>query len=304
VKNVSVICLISIFLGAGSLARAQGVSRCFRADWLQGERTVNLTVDGGKVTGTFTVGNGGDDSRRAATYDFGGTLKGNTLTVAFDGGRLPDVAPSEMKSLRWTLVKSGGKELLRIKFSGKNYVTNKYEEHFADFESCDGVIPASAGSPQDTISISSIRRRYADINKNLAQYKVVKKELSGFSTEGGELIAYFDGPGIAKIAATYYGETGRSLEEFYYWDGKLIFVFRKQDSYDKPMSGKVVKTRENRFYFSNDELVRWINENAKQVATGNNEYREMQTHYLDSSRRFTDGARSQETVIEAPESHQ
>jgi hypothetical protein len=33
-------------------------------------------------------------------------------------------------------VKSGGKELLRIKFSGKNYDTNKYEVSFADFETC------------------------------------------------------------------------------------------------------------------------------------------------------------------------
>jgi hypothetical protein len=226
------------------------------------------------------------------------------LTVAFDGNKLPDVAPSEMKSLTWTLVKSGDEELLRIKFSGKNYETNKYEDRFADFESCDGVAPASAGSSQDEASISSIRRRYADINKHLAKYKVVKKELSGFSTEGGELTAYFDGPAIVKIAAVYYGETGRSSEEFYYWNGKLIFVFRKQDSYDKPMSGKVVRTRENRFYFSNDELIRWINENAKRVATGDNEYREMQTHYLDSSRRFTDGARSQEPMIAAPEFHQ
>lgn len=163
------------------------------------------------------------------------------------------------------------------------------------------VVPASANSSQEKDSISSIRQRYAAINKSLAKYKAVKKELSGFSTEGGELIAYFDGPSIVKIAATYQGETGRSFEEFYYWNEKLIFVFRKQDTYDEPMSGRVVKTRENRFYFSNDELIRWINENAKQVAPSNNKYLETQTHYLSSSKRFTEGARSQESTIEAPE---
>lgn len=164
-----------------------------------------------------------------------------------------------------------------------------------------GVTTASANSSQEKDAISSIRRRYTVINKSLAKYRVVKKELSGFSTEGGELIAYFDGPAIVKMAATYQGETGRSFEEFYYSNEKLIFVFRKQDTYDQPLSGKVVRTRESRFYFSNDALIRWIDENAKQVAPGNSEYPQMQTHYLGISKRFTEGARSRQLSIEAPE---
>lgn len=136
-KNVSVVYLICLLLSAGSLASAQSVSKCFRADWLQGERAVNFKVIGNKVTGTFTVGSGGAATRPDATYEFSGKLKGNTLIVEFAGNTLPDVAPSEMKSLIWTLVKSGDQELLRIKFSGKNYETNKHEVRFADFEPCD-----------------------------------------------------------------------------------------------------------------------------------------------------------------------
>lgn len=151
-----------------------------------------------------------------------------------------------------------------------------------------GFVPASANTAQEKDAVSSIRRQYASINKNLAKYKVVKKELSGFSTEGGELIAYFDGPAIVKVAATYQGETGRSLEEFYYSNEKLIFVFQKQETYDEPMSGKVVKTRENRFYFNDGELIRWVNESAKQVAPSDSRYPDMRTHYLGSSKLLTD----------------
>ena len=136
-KNVSMNCLISLVLGACSAVNAQSVSKCFRADWLQGARVVNLTIQGSKVTGTFTVaGDGSDSTRPDATYKFSGTLKGNALTVAFAGNKLPDVAPSEMKSLVWTLVKSGNQESLRIKFTDKNYETNRYEDRFADFASC------------------------------------------------------------------------------------------------------------------------------------------------------------------------
>jgi hypothetical protein len=130
-----VIILVCVLACAGSSASAQGVSKCFRADWLQGERVVNFRINGSKVTGTFVVGSGGD-TPSDATYEFSGTLRGETLTVTFADNKLPDVSPSEMKSLVWTLVKSGGTESLRIKFSGKNYDTNKYEVSSADFEPC------------------------------------------------------------------------------------------------------------------------------------------------------------------------
>jgi hypothetical protein len=135
-KNISVIGLVCFMLSAVSLAGAQSLSKCFRADWLQGERAVNLTINGSKVAGTFIV-RGSDDATSAdKEYKFTGTRRGNTLTVAFAGNKLPDVTPSEMKSLVWTLVQARGQERLRIKFYGKNYDTNKYETSFSYFESC------------------------------------------------------------------------------------------------------------------------------------------------------------------------
>jgi len=89
-------------------------------------------------------------------------------------------------------------------------------------------IGAAAVQAQDPIE--SIREHYATINRKLASYRKVKKDLTGFSAEGGELIAYFHGPTIMKIGATFFGETGKSTEEYYYWDGKLIFVFRREIS--------------------------------------------------------------------------
>lgn len=145
-KNLSVAGLICLLLGAGSSAFAQSVPKCFHAYWLQGERVVTLEIRGSKVTGTFSV-RGDNPAHPNATYDFSGTRRGNVLTVAFAGDKLPDVAPSEMKSLIWTLVKPGAKEKLRIKFYGKNYQTNKYEVHFEDFDPCEedyAVLAASA----------------------------------------------------------------------------------------------------------------------------------------------------------------
>jgi hypothetical protein len=147
-------------------------------------------------------------------------------------------------------------------------------------------------------AINNIRRQYSAINKLAARHKRVKKELSGFSLEGGQLVAYFDGPAIAKMVATHYGEMGRTSEEYYYSSGKLIFVFEKVFHYNKPMSGKVVRTVENRYYFDNDNLIRWIDEKGKQIDSSTEEFRSKQKDTLENSHRYAAGARSNNPSIE------
>jgi hypothetical protein len=156
-----------------------------------------------------------------------------------------------------------------------------------------------AASAQVEESIASIRQHCAKTNRSAAKYKKVKKDVSGFSAEGGQLVAYFDGPNIMKIAATFYGESGKAAEEYYYWDGKVIFVLRTDYRYNKPLSGRVVRTTVDRFYFSDDKLIRWIDENGKQVAADTSEYQDKQKEYLDSSKQFIEGARSKKSTIES-----
>ena len=143
--------------------------------------------------------------------------------------------------------------------------------------------------------VESIRQHYAQINSKLASYRKVKKDLSGFSAEGGELVAYFHGPSIMKMVATYFGETGKATEEFYYWNGRLIFVWRQELRYDKPLSGKVVGKKENRYYFADDKLIRWIDENGKEVANTQS----AESEYLKSSKEFSEAARSKSKSVES-----
>ena len=158
---------------------------------------------------------------------------------------------------------------------------------------------AAFATPQTEKEIQSTRQSYAAINRNQARYRKVKKELSGFSTEGGVLTAYFDGPNIVKILATYYGEMGRTNEEFYYRDGELIFVLRTELNYNRPLSGKVVSKKLNRFYFNDDKLVRWIDPAGKLMASDSSEYQEQEKDNLETSKKFIDGARSSNKTIES-----
>jgi hypothetical protein len=162
-----------------------------------------------------------------------------------------------------------------------------------------GFFASTVTSAQSSDPIQTIRQQYASINRNVAKYRKVKKELSGFSAEGGELIAYFKGPAIVKISATYFGEIGRATEEYYYVNEKLIFVYRKDSRYNRPLSGKIVSTAESRFYFKDDKLIRWLDAQGKQVGPETAEYSAKETDYLANSRQFTAGARGKSRTIES-----
>jgi hypothetical protein len=157
---------------------------------------------------------------------------------------------------------------------------------------------ANAQAAQGPDPIQAIRQQHAAINRNAARYKKVKKELLNFSAEGGELVAFFSGPSIVKISATFYGEMGRATDEFYYSNDKLIFIFRRHSHYRMPLTGKVVRITENRYYFKDDKLIRWIGEDGKQVSSSSSEFAAKEAEHLASSKQFTEGARSKSPTIE------
>jgi hypothetical protein len=151
---------------------------------------------------------------------------------------------------------------------------------------------------QNADPIPSIRKQYTAINKRAARYRKVKKELSGFSLEGGELLAYFDRGAIVKIVAHHFGEGGNTVEEYYYQNGQLIFVFEKVSHYNRPVSGKVVRTIENRYYFNNDDLIRW-NYGKGNAVSHDADYRLKEKELREHSNIFLAGAQSSKRIVEA-----
>jgi hypothetical protein len=133
---MKILIVFLILISANSVVFAQAESECFQNDTLQGKQIVKFQTRENGVTGTFEFENG--ESELARAYKFTGTLGANgALRVRFENDELPDVSPSEMKSLNWTLLENDGGEILRIKFYGKNYETNKYADYFADFAPCE-----------------------------------------------------------------------------------------------------------------------------------------------------------------------
>jgi hypothetical protein len=112
------------------------------------------------------------------------------------------------------------------------------------------------------IFINNIRAEYQKINST--RMRVVDAEAQEESSEGGEVKKYYDDHGVRKIVADYAGETGRASWEFYFTkEEELCFVFVTSYFYDRPLSGKVVRKEENRYYFHHRRMIRWIDEKGK-----------------------------------------
>jgi len=72
-----------------------------------------------------------------------------------------------------------------------------------------------------------------------------------------------------------------------------------ENRYDKPLSGTVGKKTENRFYFKVEKLIRWLDENGKEVGAASAEYVPKQTDYLKMAKQFVEGAKSRVATIKS-----
>jgi hypothetical protein len=111
----------------------------------------------------------------------------------------------------------------------------------------------------DTAKMNFIKTQFAEINKNLKSYKRIEKTDTAETTEGNEVLLYYKGSEMKKIAANYYGETGKALQEYYFFNKKLIFCYCVDYHYNKPFTikggGKITSTTEERFYLDNDKIL-------------------------------------------------
>lgn len=108
------------------------------------------------------------------------------------------------------------------------------------------------------------REVYAAINaqeKSLRSDKVTYKE----DELTFELMGWKDGDELKKILVTVPGEDGEGSEEYYLENGKPLFVFSHYKA-PGPKEGKAPHRVENRFYFKEGKLFKWLSSEREEVA--------------------------------------
>src|ERR1700761_1505761 len=85
--------------------------------------------------------------------------------------------------------------------------------------------------------INLIKIQYNDIETNLKSYKKtvanIDEEEGG---EGSEVVKYTDNKLTKKIKVSSMGETGNLVEEYFFFEGKLIFYHSVESKYNMPVN--------------------------------------------------------------------
>jgi hypothetical protein len=116
------------------------------------------------------------------------------------------------------------------------------------------------------IWVKEINAQCININKDSAKMATQQKNIFGQSSEGGILEKYSDGKNLRKAILILFGENGKSTSEYYFLNGKMIFLLEGEVRYKSPVyMGKVeiYSQEENRYYFKYNSLIRWIGGDGK-----------------------------------------
>lgn len=109
--------------------------------------------------------------------------------------------------------------------------------------------------------VKLIRDRFQQINSSLSSYQSIEKEISGESTEGASIKAYHDNGETVLLHCRFYGETGNITEDYYFYNSTLFFVYSVKENYSSGVqegNPQVLSKEENRYYFNDGKLIRWI----------------------------------------------
>jgi hypothetical protein len=147
--------------------------------------------------------------------------------------------------------------------------------------------------------IAQIKTEYQSIRAVLLNLKVEKVALDGYSTEGADAKAYRDGNGNIRFSrAELFFESGKEIGEYYYKDEKLIFSLYTTHRYNVPsyltpqrakeigidaFDPKKTTISEDRYYYKNGKLIRWLGETKKEVDPASQEYKNAEKRVVEFS---------------------
>jgi hypothetical protein len=107
------------------------------------------------------------------------------------------------------------------------------------------------------------RAVYTEINEKQASLRQVKATHKDEPLVF-ELTGYYDGQTLRKILVNTPGEDGDGSEEYYIENGLPLFVFSHYKSGGVD-AGKAAKLVENRFYFKDGKMFKWLDTDKKTI---------------------------------------
>ena len=138
-------------------------------------------------------------------------------------------------------------------------------------------------------AVLHIRKECRAIQSALPRLKAESLELNDYSPEGGDGTAFRDSKGnIRFIRVSFYGETGKVIEEFCYENEVLIFALSQTHRYNtaiyitqeeakkdgsEAFDSQKTAVTEDRYYFKNGKMIQWLNKKQLTVHAESEEFK-------------------------------
>ena len=145
--------------------------------------------------------------------------------------------------------------------------------------------------------IKDIRAEYSSIRTQIENFSIDSLNIMGQSSEGGIAYIYKNRLGQSRlIISKFYGELGKIESEYYIKNDSLFFMFSQNFNYNAPFfmttqnyanegfelfDPDKTSIHENRYYFENDKLIRWINQDKKFVDSGSEDFNKKEKAVLE-----------------------
>ena len=136
--------------------------------------------------------------------------------------------------------------------------------------------------------ISGTEKKCKAIEGHLSSYKQHSIDYSGTVDQGGSVTGYFDSDKLVMASVVTIGETERETEEYFFDDNALICVKKERFIYNQPSymteeralkngdttwyDDKKTVMKVSYFYFYDDRMVKWINEDKKVISDEDRKY--------------------------------
>jgi len=122
----------------------------------------------------------------------------------------------------------------------------------------------------EKVNIDSVSQYAKEIADNLSKYKATNKDILGLSSEGGVKTSYTLNGAEILASQMFYGETGKSQIDFYFKNGKVFYILKKNYTYKFPLSenssGEIKDTEIKDFFLDeNQNLCFWFDNKKEEI---------------------------------------
>ena len=155
---------------------------------------------------------------------------------------------------------------------------------------------ATKGAASVDDDVRQIKSRFDQVERDQQTGRLdsLRKEVDGLGGDSAYATVYFSAGDIPKVRARVYEGDVRTSYQAYFEGATLVFVYR---TVNQLLPTGPSELEQQRFYFTDGRLVRWLDATHREVPSGSGRYEDAEERVRALADRLLQGARASDDVI-------